>query len=68
MNIREKVYDFKNRLKDRQMLTLVVTLVTVIVLLGLYTYKRERREKKEKRKNGQDKSGVKKEESSQTSR
>ena len=42
MNIREKVYDFKNRLKDRHMLTLVVTLVTVIVLLGLYTYKRER--------------------------
>lgn len=42
MNIREKVYDWKNRLKDRHMLTLVVTLVTVIVLLGLYTYKRER--------------------------
>lgn len=40
--IREKVYDWKNRLKDRHMLTLVVTLVTIIVALGLYTYKRER--------------------------
>lgn len=42
MNIKEKVYDWKNRLKDRHMLTLVVTLVTVIAVLGLYTYKRER--------------------------
>ncbi len=40
--IREKVYDWKNRLKDRHMLTLVVVLVTVIVALGIYTYKRER--------------------------
>ena len=42
MNIREKVYDWKNRLKDRHMLTLVITLVVVIAALGLYTYKRER--------------------------
>lgn len=42
MNIKEKVYDWKERLKDRHMLTLVVTLVTVIAVLGLYTYKRER--------------------------
>jgi len=40
--IREKVYDWKNRLKDRHMLTLIVTLVVVIAALGLYTYKRER--------------------------
>ena len=40
--IREKVYDWKNRLKERHMLTLVVVLVTVIVALGIYTYKRER--------------------------
>lgn len=40
--IREKVYDWKNRLKDRHMLTLVVSLVVVIVAFGLYTYKRER--------------------------
>lgn len=42
MNIKEKVYDWKDRLRDRHMLTLVVTLVTVIAVLGLYTYKRER--------------------------
>lgn len=42
MNIKEKVYDWKDRLRDRHMLTLVVTLVTIIALLGLYTYKRER--------------------------
>lgn len=41
-NLKEKVYDWRNRLRDRHMLTLVVTLVTVIVILGLYTYKRER--------------------------
>ena len=40
--IREKVYDWKNRLKDRHMLTLVITLVAIITILGLYTYKRER--------------------------
>ena len=40
--IREKVYDWKNRLKDRHMLTLVVVLVAVITALGIYTYKRER--------------------------
>ena len=42
VNLKEKVYDWRNRLRDRHMLTLVVTLVTVIVILGLYTYKRER--------------------------
>lgn len=41
-NLKEKVYDWRNRLRDRHMLTLVVTLITVIVILGLYTYKRER--------------------------
>lgn len=40
--IKEKVYDWKNRLQDRHMLSLVVTLVVVIAVLGLYTYKRER--------------------------
>ena len=40
--IREKVYDWKNRLKDRHMLTLVVVLVTVIAIMGIYVYKRER--------------------------
>ena len=41
-SLKEKIYDWKNRLKDRHMLSLVVTLVTIIAVLGLYTYKRER--------------------------
>ena len=41
-SLKEKVYDWRNRLRDRHMLSLVVTLVTVIAVLGLYTYKRER--------------------------
>ncbi len=40
--IKEKIYDWKNRLQDRHMLSLVVTLVAVIAILGIYTYKRER--------------------------
>ncbi len=40
--IKSKLYDWKNRLKDRHMLSLVVTLITIIAVLGLYTYKRER--------------------------
>lgn len=40
--IKEKLYDWKNRLQDRHMFSLVITLVTVIAVLGLYTYKRER--------------------------
>ena len=37
--IKEKIYDWKNRLKDRHMLTLVVTLVVIIATLGLFAYK-----------------------------
>ena len=40
--IKDKLYDWKDRLRDRHMLSIVVTLVTVIAVLGLYTYKRER--------------------------
>jgi len=39
--IKDKVYDWKNRLKDRHMLTLVITLVAIIAAIGIYTYKRE---------------------------
>ena len=42
MNIREKVYDWKNRLKDRHMLSVIVVLGAIIIGLGLFTYKRER--------------------------
>lgn len=39
--IKEKVYDWKNRLQDRHMLTLVVVLVSIIVALGIYAYKKQ---------------------------
>ncbi len=42
MNLREKMYDWKNRLKDRHMLSVIVVLGTIIIGLGLFTYKRER--------------------------
>jgi germination protein YpeB len=41
MNIREKMYDWKNRLKDRHMLSVIVVLGAIIIGLGLFTYKRE---------------------------
>ena len=41
-SLKENVYDWKDRLKDRHMLTLVVTLIAIIVALGLYTYKKQR--------------------------
>ena len=40
--LKEKVYDWKNRLRDRHMLSLVVSLIAIIVILGLYTYKKQR--------------------------
>ena len=39
--IKEKVYDWKNRLKDRHMLSLVVGLMIIIAVLGIYTYKKQ---------------------------
>jgi len=41
-SLKQKVYDWKDRLKDRHMLTLVIVLITIIVALGLYTYKKQR--------------------------
>ena len=40
--LKDKLYDWKDRLRDRHMLSLVLTLVSIITILGLYTYKRER--------------------------
>lgn len=42
MNFREKIYDWKNRLQDRHMLSVIVVLGAVIIGMGLFTYKRER--------------------------
>lgn len=40
-SLKEKVYDWKDRLKDRHMLTIVIVLISIIVALGLYTYKKQ---------------------------
>ncbi len=39
--IKEKVYDWKDRLKDRHMLSLVVTLIAIIIILSLFIYKKQ---------------------------
>ncbi len=41
MNLREKMYDWKNRLKDRHMLSIIVVLGAIVVGFGVFTYKRE---------------------------
>ena len=40
--IKKKFYDWKDRLKDRHMLSIIVTLITIIVILALYIYKKQR--------------------------
>lgn len=40
-NLREKLYDWKDRLKDRHMLTIIVVLVVAIVGVGMYAYKKQ---------------------------
>ncbi len=39
--IKDKIYDWKNRLKDRHMLTLVVSLIAIIVIMGVFIYKKQ---------------------------
>ena len=35
-NIKSKLIDWKNRLKDRHMLSIIVVLVALLVILGIY--------------------------------
>ena len=42
MNIKEKLIDWKDRLKDRHMLSIIVVLFSIIVILGVYAYKKQR--------------------------
>lgn len=35
MGLKEKVIDWKNRLKDRHMLTIIVTLIAIIAILAM---------------------------------
>ena len=39
--IKDKIYDFKDRLRDRKMLTLVVTLVVIILIMAGVIYKKQ---------------------------
>ena len=39
--VKDKLVDWKNRLKDRHMLSIIVVLVAALVILGLYTYKKQ---------------------------
>jgi germination protein YpeB len=41
MNFKEKVNDWKDRLKDRHMLSVIVVFMVIIIGLGVFTYKRE---------------------------
>lgn len=40
-SLREKILDWKNRLKDRHMLTIISVLLLIIVGLGIFTYKKQ---------------------------
>lgn len=42
MNLRGKMYDWKNRLQDRHMLSVIVVLGAIIIGLSVFVYKKER--------------------------
>ncbi len=42
MNLKEKLIDWKERLKDRHMLSVIVVLGAIIIGLGVFTYKKQR--------------------------
>lgn len=42
MNIKEKLIDWKDRLKDTHMLSIIVVLFSIIVILGVYAYRKQR--------------------------
>lgn len=40
--IKNKLIDWKNRLKDRHMLSIIVVLISILIIMGLYIYKKQR--------------------------
>ena len=40
--IKDKLYDWKNRLKDRHMLSIIVVLIAIILILSILIYKKQR--------------------------
>lgn len=41
-SLKEKVYDWKDRLRDRHMFSIVVTLIAIIIILSMFIYKKQR--------------------------
>ena len=41
MGLREKLYDFKNRLKDRHMYSIIIVLLAICIALGVGLYKKQ---------------------------
>lgn len=39
--VKEKLYDWKDRLKDRHMLTIIVVLLAIIIAIGIFAYKKQ---------------------------
>ena len=39
--LKNKIYDFKDRLRDRKMLTIIVTLLAIIIILGIVIFKKQ---------------------------
>lgn len=42
MTIKEKVVDWKNRLQDRHMLSVIIVMAAIIIGLGVFAYKKQR--------------------------
>ena len=42
MSVKEKIYDWKERLKDRHMLSIIIVAIIIIAIMGLYIYKKQR--------------------------
>ena len=42
VSLKEKLIDWKNRLKDRHMFSIIIVLFSIIVILGLIIYKKQK--------------------------
>ena len=42
MSVKDKVYDWKDRLKDRHMLSVILVFIAIIAVMGLFMYKKQR--------------------------
>ena len=42
MSVKDKIYDWKDRLKDRHMLSIILIFIAIIAVMGLFMYKKQR--------------------------